>query len=75
MAGKDVLLALLGGAKKCGIVAVRHKGKYYVSAPKELGGTKKMDADSLTDALHQRVDMMEAKLKGSKSAKRSGCGA
>lgn len=64
MVAKDVLVAKLSGAVK-GTVAVVRKGKddFHMVAPPELGGTRRIDADSLTDGLHQEVYDMTDKVK------------
>jgi len=60
---KDVLVAKLSGAAQGTIAVVRDaKHNYHVVAPKELGGTRAVPADSLTDCLHQAVyEISEAK--------------
>jgi hypothetical protein len=51
----DVMVAKLSGAVNACVAVVRHKGDHYFVAPKELGGIKKVPADSLTDGLHASV--------------------
>ncbi len=62
MVDKDGLVAKLSGAAQ-GTVAVVRKSKdnYHLVAPKGLGGTRKVAADSLTDGLHQAVFEMSEK--------------
>lgn len=57
MITKDILGAKLSGASGDVTIAVVRRGPddYHVVAPKGLGGTRKVAADSLTDGLHQAV--------------------
>ena len=56
MVDPNVLVAKLSGAAQ-GTVAVVRKGEddYHLVAPQNLGGSRKVAADSLTDGLHQAV--------------------
>lgn len=71
MVDKDVLVAKLSGAAQ-GTVAVVRKGEddYHLVAPKGLGGTRKVAADSLTDGLHQAVFEMSEKAEKAAKAER-----
>lgn len=63
MVSPDILAAKLSGASGDRSIAVVRRGpdNYHVVAPKDLGGTRKVSADSLTDGLHQAVfEMSEA---------------
>lgn len=51
----DVMVAKLSGAVNANVAVVCHKGEHYFVAPKELGGIRKVPADSLTDGLHASV--------------------
>lgn len=59
----DVLLADLAGASKASVACVRTKRGYVVVAPKDLGGVQEVEADSLTDALHSRVEELGQSLR------------
>ncbi len=67
-----MMVAKLAGASDATVAVVR-KGQdnYHIVAPKGLGGTRKVPADSMTDCLHQAVfEMGEAV--STKSKKRGG---
>lgn len=51
----DIMVARLSGAVNAKVAVVREKGKYFFKGPKELGGTCKVPADSLTDCLNYKV--------------------
>jgi hypothetical protein len=64
---KDIMVAKLSGSTKATIAVVRDGEKYKVVAPAELGGTRAVPADSMTDCLHQAVyEMAEAAQKPKK---------
>jgi hypothetical protein len=52
---KDVLVARLDGPVPATVACVRTPKGYFVIAPKKLGGTMEVPADSLTDGLHAAV--------------------
>ncbi len=68
MVDKDVLVAKLSGAVE-GTVAVVRKGpnNFHMVARPELGGTRRVAADSLTDGLHQAVSEMTEKVEKHKA--------
>lgn len=71
MASKDVLVAKLSGAYSGTVAAVRVGKKYYLTAPKKLGGTRVVPADSLTDCLNYEIGEIGKELgKKSKSSKK-----
>ena len=55
MAAPDVLVASLSGAVRTRVAVVREGKEYYLVAPRRLGGTRAVPADSLTDCLHASV--------------------
>jgi hypothetical protein len=65
-------VAKLSGPSNGTIAIVRDaKDKYHVVAPKELGGTRAVPADSLTDGLHQAVyEMSEAAQKKNRGGRK-----
>ena len=80
MLSENVLLAKLSGAVN-GTVAVVRRGKdFYFAKPKTLGGkARKVQADSMTDCLHQAVYELGLKAENKKVPKETktsgGCGA
>jgi hypothetical protein len=68
---ENVMVAKLSGASEATVAVVRKDPEnYHIVAPKELGGTRKVPADSMTDCLHQAVFEMSDAV--SKSKKRGG---
>lgn len=53
--GKDMLVAKLSGKSNAQVAAVKKGDRYYFVAPKKLGGTQEIPADSLTDCLNYAV--------------------
>lgn len=75
MIDPNVLVAKLSGAATGSVAVVRKApDKYYLVAPKGLGGTRLVAADSLTDGLHQSVFELSEKAERllKKKAKRGG---
>lgn len=74
MLSRDIMVAKLSGTVQGTVAVVREeKGTYKMVAPKELGGTRAVPADSLTDCLHQAVyEMAEAAQKSKKPKKTLG---
>lgn len=57
----DVMVAKLSGAVRAEVGVVREGEDFYFVAPKELGGTRKVPADSMTDCLHASVRALQKK--------------
>ena len=69
MKSSEVMTARLSGAVRAQVASVRHRGKFYIVAPKSLGGIQEVPADSLTDCLHASVWEMQERMKhGGKAA-------
>jgi hypothetical protein len=51
----DVMVARLSGAVNAEVAVVKEGNKFFVKGPKELGGTVRVPADSLTDCLNYHV--------------------
>ena len=59
----DICYAVLGGSIRCGIMIVKHEGKYWFVGPERLGGIQEIPVDPsspapLTDALHFAVEIL-----------------
>lgn len=59
----QVMRAQLGGAVKAKVGIVKEGSRYFSVLPRKLGGTQEIPADSLTDALHASVDILNSKMK------------
>lgn len=59
----DVMVARLSGKVNTQVAVVKHRGKFYFDAPKELGGMTVVPADYLTDAVNYRVWELNEKMK------------
>ena len=66
----DVLVASLSGAVRTRVAVVREGEEYYLVAPRRLGGTRPVAADSLTDCLHASVHEMGRKLARTKAGRK-----
>lgn len=65
----QVMSAQLGGAVKAKVGIVKEGSRYFSVLPRKLGGTQEVPADSLTDALHASVDILNSKVKTRRSPK------
>lgn len=52
---KNCLVADVSGKAKGSVAVLRKRGKYFYVAPKALGGSHEVPADSLTDAVNWSV--------------------
>jgi hypothetical protein len=64
----DVMVAKLSGAVKAHVGVVREGEDFYFVAPKGLGGTRMVPADSMTDCLHASVRELQKKYAKRKSS-------
>ena len=62
MRAPDVLVARLSGAARCEVAAVREGQRFFLVAPKRLGGTQEIPADSLTDCMNYGVGELGKRL-------------
>lgn len=63
------MVAEMGGAVRAKVVVVKEKGKFFVKAPKELGGkVEAVPADTLTDCINYKTWEWNQELKGKKVA-------
>lgn len=73
MVAPDVLVADLGGALSVRVAVVKEKGKFFVKAPKELGGKlEAVPAGSLTDCINYKAWEWNKELKAKEKAARKG---
>ncbi len=73
MINPDVMVAQLDGAMECQVSVVKDKGKFFVKAPKELGGkVEAVLADTLTDCINYKTWEWNKELKAKKKAAKEG---
>jgi len=69
---KDLLVAKLSGAANTTVAAVKKGKKYFFVAPKSLGGTREVPADSLTDCMNYSVRTLSEIKKALKKKSKAG---
>lgn len=75
MVAPDVMVAQLSGRVNARVAVVKEQGKFYVKAPKELGGNGKVEtvkAGSLTDCINYKTWEWNEELEGRKIAGKNG---
>lgn len=69
MVAPDVMVAEIGGRVNARVAVVKEHGKFYVKAPKELGGkVEAVKAGSLTDCINYKTWEWNEELEGRKIA-------
>jgi hypothetical protein len=69
------MIAEIGGKVSARVAVVKEKGKFYVKAPKELGGkVEAVKAGSLTDCINYKTWEWNEELEGRKIAGKSEAG-
>jgi hypothetical protein len=67
------MVAQLSGAMECEVAVVKDKGKFFVKAPKELGGKlEKVPADTLTDCINYKTWEWNKELMAKKKSAKEG---
>lgn len=64
---ENVLVGRLTGAVRCKVATVKKGQKYFMVAPKKLGGIQEIPADSLTDCLNFGIWMLNEEMKSKKT--------